>query len=93
MSDLVNHFVDIAEGLKMLSEDVRRMAENKKASSKDNKKYDDQEQPKKSVKLLKMKSLQPVTRIRANKEEIIKAKENPELTYISDKLKDILGGQ
>ena len=95
MSDLVKHFEDIASGLQMLSEDIRRMAENKKASQKASQKDDkkDDQQPKKSVRVLKMKSLQPVTRLRANKQEIIKAKENPELTYIADKIKDILGGE
>jgi len=37
-------------------------------------------------------SLEPITRLRKNKEEIEKAKENPEIQFIEDKLNDILKG-
>ena len=37
------------------------------------------------------RSLEPMTRLRKDKQDIVKAEENPELTFIQDKYDDILG--
>jgi len=40
-----------------------------------------------------LKAFQPVTRLRKNKEEAEEANENPELTFIIDKVTDALRGE
>jgi len=75
--DIEKYFENIAIGLRNLSKDTEVMINN----------LGKEEGEKRSL-----KSMQPVTRIRKNKAEIERAKANPEITFIEDKLKDIFKG-
>jgi len=88
MDSLGKFIDDICSKTKILKNDIDRIISNKKmAGTKgDDKKIGVNRKP------MNLKSFQPVTRLRKNKEEIIKAKENPELTFIMDKISDIFGG-
>ena len=77
MDDLVEYFEKASADLKTLSNDLKKMAAHKDKKNKG-------EESK-----LSTKSLQPMTRLRKSKEDIIIANENPELAFVEDKLNDI----
>jgi len=87
---LLKYIEDISRNLGVLINDVRRMAVNVENKQKEEVSQSEDELQKKP-KQFSMKSFQPVTRLRKNKKEIEDAKQNPELTFINDKLKDIFG--
>ena len=88
MDSLAKFISDICDKTKILKEDIDRIMANKKMAGT---KGDDKNIGV-SRKPMNLKSFQPVTRLRKSKEDIIKAKENPELTFIMDKISDIFGG-
>ena len=77
MGDLTKYFEKMAEDLKILSSDIQKIAENKKS-----------DKPK-DFKKTSLKSLQKVTKLYKNKEEIDNAKKNPEVDFVLKKLEDI----
>jgi len=86
MKILLDYFQKVSDGLKLLGEDIGRMVANidDDISKEGEKAYkvDDGKMP--------MKSMQPMTRIRKDKKALVKAQNKPEITFIEDKLKDIL---
>jgi hypothetical protein len=79
MSDIVTYFEKLHNDLSILSEDINRIAINKKNEGKED------------VKKLSMRSLMRMTTLRDSKEALIKAKEEPEVTFITDRLNEIFG--
>jgi len=73
MSDLGEYFQKVSDKLSILSSDIERI------------KFNEVSPPEKKK---DMKSLQPVTRLRANKKEAQDAFDNPEITFINDILND-----
>ena len=76
--DIVKYFEKLSIGFKDLAHDAEVMANDLQKP---------EDQKKKSF-----KSFQPMTRIRKDKNAVDKAKANPEIAFIEDKIKDILKG-
>ena len=81
MKELTDFFTSKSKQLQDLVHDMNRIASKK------------QKEAKGETDSSKSKSFQPVTRLRKNKEECVKAKENPEMTFVTDKLSDIFGAK
>ena len=93
--DLSAEFKKMGRDLSILAEDTAKIALQKSASKIDHKK----EKNEKGMLAFKgkkishsLKSLQPMTRIYKNKEEIKSAKEDPGMAHIMGKIKDIFEG-
>ena len=82
MEELEKFLEDVVGKLGAFEGDIQRTIYNLEKKEKDG-----ENAPQKD-----MKSLQPVTRLRENEEEIKEANENPEITFIVDKLNDIFEG-
>lgn len=78
MEDWIRSINRTKDALSRLSSDVLKMAAE-----------EEQEAGKKDKKKASLKSLQPLTRLRNSKQDIINAKSNPTETFIEDKLNDI----
>ena len=99
MDSFAKYLKQVSEGLKVLEGDINKIVSDKKKQAKDGqikgeankdtsaniKKQNQQEQ----FKSLSLKSLQPVTKMYKNETEIKKAKENPELDFITKQLETI----
>lgn len=87
MDELVKFFQKMSEGITLLKEDIERAS----ANHKNNIDKDGNKLPKEEEKLMPMKSMQPMTRLYSSKDEIVRAKENPDMGFINGKIKDIFG--
>ena len=96
MSDFSKYLKDVSVDLKTLQGDITKMisAKNKelKDSSKDSKDSKDSNKKvsaKEQFSKLSLKSMQPVTKMYDNKEEIKKAVDNPEIDFITKRIETI----
>lgn len=78
MSDFVQYLKQISEEFRLLNEDIGKIVAEKKkeAEGKESKKPS-------------LKSIQSVTKMHKNKEELERAKENPEIEFINDRINRI----
>ena len=73
-----------SEGANLLVEDINSIFRERQ---------DNVEKEKNDFSIVSKKSLEPITRLRKNKKELMDAEQNdPELQFIFDKLTDIFGG-
>jgi len=95
MDDIIVQFLTLAANdLKILANDVSRLSMNKKEELKVQK-ASEVNQSDKSQKLISkgsrnMKSLQRITTLRKDVEEVKFASENPDFTFIKDQLEKII---
>ena len=75
MSDFVKYLKQISEEFRLLNEDVEKIVAEKKNEGK--------------VKVPSLKSIQSITKMYNNKEELQKAKESPEVDFIKNRINRI----
>ena len=93
MDSFSKYLQHLADELKVLQGDIEKIAVIKAKEVKEDKPEESQkESPKDKFKRIPLKSMQRVTKLYKNKEEIIKAQENPEMDFINKKIEDIFRG-
>jgi hypothetical protein len=90
MSDLFDYFEEMGNKVKSVQMDIdatvaklQKEGEKKDADKKDDKK------DKSNKRVFSSNSIEPVTRLRKDVNEVNKAKENPEIQFIKDRIGDI----
>lgn len=76
MEALSKYLENAYSKVRILSQDIDRMLKNKKEGCPEDKPVN-------------LKSFQPITKIRASKQDAIKAKQNPEVTFVMDRISEI----
>ena len=89
MSNFAKYLQHVSDELLILQGDIGRIIATKKEEAKNPDKQEDKQDKQSNFKKIPLKSLQPVTKIYKNKTEILKAKENPEVDFITKQLENI----
>jgi len=97
MSDFGDYLKKVHEDLKILSEDIAKITveKQKEAATKEPAKKEistGKEDAAAKFKKISLKSLQPVTKLYKNEDEIKQAKANPEVDFVAKRLEDIFKG-
>ena len=82
--DLSEIFENTVRGLEKIEKDIPIAIEKIDLSNKSD------PVSKEKLEKLSFKSLKPMTDLRKNKEELLDARENPEATFIMDRIKELL---